>query len=231
VLDNFNELEHTPTTHGMFGYPLERMHEVEAEFAPSDDEVWITYRGPSKVYPFLFRTYMRLSRQTIFHCRGVTRYSPVHTFGDYHWTDERSGKRSWVGVRNAHFFTPLDEGNTRIFTFSFMKLSDPRFHWFLNFVRPFMRHSINKEVNEDKRVLDGLADKTPALDGLKLSRFDRVLGLNRDRIERIYRGKGGIQAPPEVETPSPACDCSAATPECTERGLETSSPGGAGRLV
>jgi hypothetical protein len=25
---------------------------------------------------------------------------------------------------------------------------------------------------------------------MKLSRFDRVLGLNRERIERIYRGKG-----------------------------------------
>jgi phenylpropionate dioxygenase-like ring-hydroxylating dioxygenase large terminal subunit len=189
VLDNFNELEHTPTTHGMFGYPLDRMHEVEAEFAPGDDEVWITYRGPSKTYPWLFRTFMRLGRHPIFHVRGVTRYSPVHTFGDYHWTDARSGKKSWVGVRNAHFLTPLDEGTTRIFTFSFMRLSNPRLYPLLNMVRPFMVRSINQEVNEDKRVLDGLADKTPTLEGLKLSRFDRVLGLNRERIERVYRSR------------------------------------------
>ena len=29
----------------------------------------------------------------------------------------------------------------------------------------------------------------PGIDGMKLSRFDRVLGLNRERIERVYRGK------------------------------------------
>jgi hypothetical protein len=86
-----------------------------------------------------------------------------------------------------------------------MKLSDPRFHWFLNIVRPFMRRSINKEVNEDKRVLDGLADKTPTLDGLKLSRFDRVLGLNRDRIERVYRGHSPLRSP---ETTAAVCGCS-----------------------
>jgi vanillate O-demethylase monooxygenase subunit len=190
VLDNFNELEHTPTTHGMFGYPLDRMHEVEVEFAPAPEEVWITYRGPSKIYPWLFRTYMRLGKRPIFHVRGVTRFSPVHTFGDYHWTDESTGRKSWVGVRNAHFFTPLDECATRIFTFSFMKLSRRALDPILRVVRPFMRRSINKEVLEDKRVLDGLADKTPTLEGLKLSRFDRVLGLNRERIERVYRNSG-----------------------------------------
>ncbi len=203
VLDNFNELEHTPTTHGMFGYRLDRMHEVQAEFSPSDDEVWIEYHGPSKAYPWLFRTYMGLDRAPIFHVRGVTRYSPVHTFGDYHWTHSRTGKRSWIGVRNAHFFTPLDDGNTRIFTFSFMKLSNPCFNPILNVVRPFMRHSINKEVMEDKRVLDGLADKTPTLDGLKLSRFDRVLGLNRERIERVYRR----EKPSTLHSGNGSCRC------------------------
>jgi nitrite reductase/ring-hydroxylating ferredoxin subunit len=204
VLDNFNELEHTPTTHGMFGYPLDRMHEVEARFMPSDDEVRIEYDGPSKTYPWLFRTYMRLPRTPMFHVRGVTRYSPIHTFGDYHWTDPKTGRRSWVGVRNAHFMTPLDAGNTRIFTFSFMKLAHPRLNPILNVVRPFMRHSIDKEVNEDKRVLDGLADKTPTLEGLKLSRFDRVLGLNRERIERIYRG-GAAASEPQCQMDSCGC--------------------------
>ncbi len=205
VLDNFNELEHTPTTHGMFGYPLERMHEVEVQFDPRNDEVGISYQGPSKTYPWLFRAYMRLPRQPMFCVRGVTRYSPVHTLGDYHWTDPRTGRQSWVGVRNAHFMTPLDDGNTRIFTFSFMKLSHPQFNPLLRIVRPFMRFSINKEVNEDKRVLDGLADKTPTLDRLKLSRFDRVLGLNRERIERIYRG---AQSDSHVEQSDCTCESS-----------------------
>src|SRR5262249_57077305 len=39
TLDNFCEIEHTPTTHAFFGYPLERMHEVEVEFQPTDTSV------------------------------------------------------------------------------------------------------------------------------------------------------------------------------------------------
>jgi hypothetical protein len=30
---------------------------------------------------------------------------------------------------------------------------------------------------------------------MKLSRFDRVLGLNRERIERVYRGVGLLNPP------------------------------------
>jgi len=197
VLDNFNELEHTPTTHAMFGFPLERMREVELELEPADDCIRIRYRGPSKVYPWLFRKFLGLSRDVVFHVNGITRYSPVHTFGDYHWTDARTGKRSWVSVRNAHFLTPLDAGHTRLITFSFMRLERPGWNFLLPFVRPFMRHSHDKEIREDQRVLNGLADKQTSLAGLKLSRFDRVLGLNRERIERVYRGDSSASSEPE----------------------------------
>jgi len=37
-------------------------------------------------------------------------------------------------------------------------------------------------------MLEHMADKNPSIDGMKLSRFDRVLGLTRERIQRIYRG-------------------------------------------
>ncbi len=49
------------------------------------------------------------------------------------------------------------------------------------------------EVWLDTQILAGLADKSPNIDGMKLSRFDRVLGLNRERIERIYRGERGTR--------------------------------------
>ena len=51
-----------------------------------------------------------------------------------------------------------------------------------------MRSHLDYEIRLDVKVLEGLADKNPSIEGMKLSRFDRVLGLNRDRIERIYRG-------------------------------------------
>ena len=58
-------------------------------------------------------------------------------------------------------------------------------------VRPFrwkLLQSISREVDLDVEILEGLANKDPSIDGMKLSRFDRVLGLNRERIDRIYRG-------------------------------------------
>src|SRR5260370_39643913 len=52
-----------------------------------------------------------------------------------------------------------------------------------------LRRQLDWKTQLDRRILEGLADKSTAIDGRKLSRFDRVLGLNRERIERIYRGK------------------------------------------
>jgi hypothetical protein len=58
----------------------------------------------------------------------------------------------------------------------------------VRFFKWLLRSRIDHEIGLDVRVLEGLADKNPSIEGMKLSRFDRVLGLNRERIERIYRG-------------------------------------------
>jgi len=42
------------------------------------------------------------------------------------------------------------------------------------------------------RILEGLADQRANLEGMKLSRFDKALGLNRERIERVYRGRSPV---------------------------------------
>ena len=50
------------------------------------------------------------------------------------------------------------------------------------------RREVDREVRQDIAMLEHMADKNPNIDGMKLSRFDRVLGLTRERIQRIYRG-------------------------------------------
>jgi hypothetical protein len=42
-------------------------------------------------------------------------------------------------------------------------------------------------------MLRHLADHDTGIDGLKLSRFDKVLGLTRERISRIYRGRSAAR--------------------------------------
>jgi hypothetical protein len=52
-----------------------------------------------------------------------------------------------------------------------------------------MRKHLDREIKLDLDILKGLASHETGVEGMKLSRFDRVLGLNRDRIDRVYRGR------------------------------------------
>ena len=51
-----------------------------------------------------------------------------------------------------------------------------------------MRQKIDREIQADVDMLHHLADYDAGIDGLKLSRFDKVMGLTRERIAKIYRG-------------------------------------------
>ena len=62
-----------------------------------------------------------------------------------------------------------------------------RFVWMFH---PLLRRRFHKEVLLDQKLLAGLSDKNPLIQGMKLGRFDKVLGLNRERINGIYRGQG-----------------------------------------
>jgi len=60
--------------------------------------------------------------------------------------------------------------------------------------KSLLNSRISHEIDLDVTILGDLADKRPNVDGMKLSRFDRVLGLNRERVARVYYGK------PELST-------------------------------
>jgi hypothetical protein len=55
--------------------------------------------------------------------------------------------------------------------------------------RRYIRRKTEAELRADTEVLAHLADYDTGIEGLKLSRFDKSLGLTRERIARIYRGK------------------------------------------
>src|SRR5205823_6431249 len=86
------------------------------------------------------------------------------------------------------FFVPVDETTTALFTFAFTKSSYPGPYGGVRLFKWLMRRQLDHEIQLDVRVLEGLADMNPSIEGMKLSRFDRVLGLNRERIDKVYRG-------------------------------------------
>ena len=193
TVDNFCEIEHTPTTHAFFGYPLERMQEVEVEFEPTDTAVRVINKGPRKKISPILRMLVGIGNDYLFMDDWTTYFSPVHSVYDHWWQCPTTGKESRVRWRLYIFFVPVDECDTAIFTFTFTKSSYPGPAGGMRLFKWLMRSQLDYEIQLDVRVLEGLADKNPSIEGMKLSRFDRVLGLNRERIERIYRGNGALR--------------------------------------
>src|SRR4029079_12216880 len=99
-------------------------------------------------------------------------------------------KESRVRWRLYIFFVPVDDQETALFTYAFTKSRYPGPAGGVRLFKWLMRSQLDYEIRLDVRILEGLADKSPGIEGMKLSRFDRVLGLNRERIEQLYRGTG-----------------------------------------
>ena len=86
VVDNFCEIEHTPTTHAFFGYPLERMHEVEVRVRA--DRHQRPRHQPRPAEADLGRSCARcvgIGRDYQFMDDWTTHFSPVYSVYDHWW--------------------------------------------------------------------------------------------------------------------------------------------------
>jgi phenylpropionate dioxygenase-like ring-hydroxylating dioxygenase large terminal subunit len=202
TLDNFTEIEHTPVAHDFFGYDLARLHEVQVRFEPTDTSVRVINAGPPKRIAWIYRLLLGVRRRYVFNDDWTTYFSPVYSVYDHWWSDPLSARQALVRWRLYIFFTPLDDHETALTTFAFTKSRYPGPHGLVWFVKWLIRRKLDHEIRLDVRILEGLADQSPGLEGMKLGRFDRVLGLNRERIERIYRGRApGVKGNGEGESP------------------------------
>jgi phenylpropionate dioxygenase-like ring-hydroxylating dioxygenase large terminal subunit len=190
TLDNFCEIEHTPTIHDIFGYQLDRMKDVTVRFETTDDTVKVINHGPPKPMNFLLRRAIGIKKNHIFNDTWTTHFSPVYSVYDHLWMDPKTGEEATVKWRIYIFFTPVHEMETRVTAFSYAKsgwLVPP--HGGLLAFRGLMRRKITHEIGLDVAILNDLASYDPKMEGMKLSRFDKALMLNRERIESVYRGK------------------------------------------
>jgi vanillate O-demethylase monooxygenase subunit len=191
VLDNFTEVEHTPTTHALLGYELSRMTEVETRVDATPESVRVFNGGPQKRISPLVAFLFGIRTGDYFVDDWTTRFSPVYACYDQYWSDAKTRQEKGVRWRIYVFFNPIDPEKTQLVTFPFLR---PDAHggwrnWFL--FDSSLTWLIDREITLDKRMVESLADKRPGIEGMKLSRFDKVLGLQRERIDRIYRGING----------------------------------------
>ncbi len=187
ALDNFTEIEHTATIHAMFGYVLDRMDEVTTEVDFTPTTVHVVNRGPHKPMAAPLRWLTGVTQDSIFTDEWVTYFSPVYAVIDHKWSDRQTGREAGFTMRYYIFLTPIRENETLITTLTYAKSPWPGKYGGLKFFRPFIDRIVRREVALDCNIMSKLADKRADIRGMKLSRFDRPLGLHRERIERIYR--------------------------------------------
>jgi phenylpropionate dioxygenase-like ring-hydroxylating dioxygenase large terminal subunit len=196
VIDNFSENEHTAVVHADFGFDPARSHEAVVRFESTDRTVTVSNAGPAKRPPLLIRLVLRFRRRYHFHSDYTFHFDPPRSVVDHYWTEPDGSREAMMRYRLFHFFVPEEEGVSRVATFAGV-----RSRWPFGpggGVRPFrwrMRRSVRTAIDEDVRLLENLADQGVEIEGMKLSRFDRVLSLTRERLRRIYYGDGAITAP------------------------------------
>ncbi len=197
VLDNFTEVEHTPTAHLFLGYDPGRVAQVVTRVEVGERTVRVVNRGPQKPLPRLLMRLFGIEPGDDFIDEWVTGFSPVHALYDHWWADPRTGQRRPESLRIGVVMTPPDAERVDLFVFA--HTSRP-FSGRLGLnrwvIKPLTRRLIDHEVGLDKNILEHLADKGVGIEGKKLSRFDRPMGEHRRMIERLYKGIDEPEAQP-----------------------------------
>ena len=187
-MDNFSEIEHTGSVHKTFGFDPERMTEVEVLVEPSDTTLHVHNRGPAKPISFAMRQLLGVGRKHWFYSDWTTYYSPVHLVIDHWWANPATGREALVRWRVIVMLTPIDVCDTAVWSFAYARSRWPVPGGGLPMFRWLMRRQLDAEIKLDVDIVERLASLDASIVGMKLGRFDRVLGLNRERINRLYRG-------------------------------------------
>jgi phenylpropionate dioxygenase-like ring-hydroxylating dioxygenase large terminal subunit len=189
TVDNFNEIEHSATVHNTFGYDLDRLHEVSVRFEATDTSVRVVNAGPTKrIHPF-FALLINIRKNDLFHDDWTTHFSPVYSVFDHWWTSPDGRRESMVRWRLFIFYVPVDDRTTQVVSVTYAKSRYPGPNGSLRLMKWKMKQQIDREIRSDIAMLHHLADYDLGIEGMKLSRFDKVMGLTRERIKRVYRGE------------------------------------------
>jgi hypothetical protein len=163
---------------------------VETRVESDDDSVYVYNEGPQKKVSPFFKLLMGFREGDYFVDEWTTRFSPVYTRYDQWWFEPDTRTKREDYLRIYVFFNPISDNRTELRTFVYVHSrfgASPVIRWI---VAPILKRLVDFEVNLDMQMLSQLANKRPDIEGMRLSRFDKVLGLHRKGIDRIYRGEG-----------------------------------------
>ncbi len=188
VVDNFVEVEHTPSVHALLGYGKERMAEVEVKLESTETTVRVYNAGPQKPLYWPIAQLFQLRTGDLFVDDWTVHFSPLHAVYDQYWSDMRTKEPRPHRLKIYVFFIPVSARETRVRVFTYAIGQPGPLGWLYRLTVPVMRMLVRKEIALDCRLLEQLAGADPDLNGMQLGRFDRPLREIRSRIDRLYRG-------------------------------------------
>ncbi|MDX1958910.1 MAG: Rieske 2Fe-2S domain-containing protein [Leptospiraceae bacterium] len=187
VLDNFTETEHTSSVHAFLGFGMNELKDAEVVFDSTESSTRLFNKAKQKKIPWLIRHFIEIKSTDYFIDDWTTYFSPVYTVYDQYWTKGNSTEERPVKLKIYVFFNPIDKDKTQVIAFTFMKYRLLGNLGLNLFIKPAMKWIVNYEVLLDKQMIESIANKEVSLKGTKLSKFDKSLGPNRNRIEKVYR--------------------------------------------
>jgi phenylpropionate dioxygenase-like ring-hydroxylating dioxygenase large terminal subunit len=187
LLDNFTEVEHSATTHFLFGYERDELARVEVAVELDEAQVKVENRGAQRRLPPGLGPLFGIRSGDRFIDSWVTRFSPLHTIYDQWWEEPESGAHRAARLRLAVFFVPVSERRTELWTFA---SAPPRAFGRLGFLRSvLLRRLVEYEIVRDQRMVESLPPEAVALSGKTLGRFDGPLSEQRRRLRRFYEDR------------------------------------------
>ena len=149
------------------------MKDVTVRFEYTDTTVRVINCGPPKSLGFFTGMLVGIKKRYVFNDDWTTYFSPVYSVYEHWWSDPETGQEAMVRWRLYMFFTPVDDKETRVTTFSYAKWRWPVGR--SGGLKPFrflMHKKLARKIDLDVEILEGLASHDPSLEGMKLSRFD-----------------------------------------------------------
>ncbi len=205
VVDNFTEIEHSPTNHFVFAFDREGIKAVEPKIERTPTGLHVNYQGPQRPTPWWTMASVLGLREGLHHVIDFqVGFSPLTWCYDMYWEDPETRQRMPQRIREYAVITPMDDGHTDVFLwfYSSMPIVAQRTP-----IRPLARKIFmalaHHEFMLDKRICENVATCDPRTDfkGKQLGKFDRVLTQTRPIIRELYDPGTGPEVAPVVEAP------------------------------
>ncbi len=119
LIDNMAELEHTGSVHSVFGFSVQKMHEIKTELKMNDTEFHIYYEGPQRRIPFYLRVPTGILENDHFVQFANIRFEPVHATYDLQWWTPDQKKCAQCSSNFSFISTPPPKplaSNSLLFT-------------------------------------------------------------------------------------------------------------------